>query len=323
MSPGLTMAAMGIVNNPGDWDHVYAPLRHAEWNGWTPTDLIFPFFVFIVGVSITFSKRSLGWGTILKRSALIFALGLLLNARSDLSTWRIPGVLQRIAICYAAAAAIFKVTADRRRQALLVASTAVAAIAAYYLLLTFVEPPGGVRGDLSPEGNLGAHIDRALFGRHMWQPRWDPEGLLSTLPAIGTALFGVVAWLWLRSTADPGRKAAVLALAACGILALRVASWFLSQDLWTSSFVLFTAAPDRCARGPVLADRRARLRLGRRRSSSRHPTRSHSMWRRRCSQRCSGSPCRGDLRRTYVYETWFVPLRRRKTRRSCSPSRSS
>jgi predicted acyltransferase len=121
---------------------------------------------------------------------------------------------------------------------------ALAAIAAYYLLLMSVAPPGGTRGDLSPEGNLGAHIDRALFGSHMWKPRWDPEGLLSTLPAIGTALFGVVAGLWIRSTAAPQRKAAMLAAAGlAGIVAGYAWNpWFpINKSLWTSSFVLFTA----------------------------------------------------------------------------------
>lgn len=244
---GLTMAAMVVVNNPGDWNTVYPPLLHAEWNGWTPTDLIFPFFVFIVGVSITFSKRSLGWGSILKRGALILGLGLLLNGYPgfDLDTWRIPGVLQRIAVCYVFAAAVLRVTAgQRRRQLIVVTCAAFATIAAYYLLLMFVAPPGGVRGDLSPEGNLGAHIDRAVFGNHMWKPRWDPEGLLSTLPAIGTALFGVLAGLWLWSTAAPTTKAAVLAVAGVAGIAAGYAwnpSFPINKSLWTSSYVLFTA----------------------------------------------------------------------------------
>ena len=105
---GLTMAGMVIVNNPGDWGNVYAPLLHAPWHGWTPTDLIFPFFLFIVGVSITLSRKSASWGTIARRAALIFALGLFLAGypRFDIDRWRIPGVLQRIALCYLFAAGL-------------------------------------------------------------------------------------------------------------------------------------------------------------------------------------------------------------------------
>src|SRR5688572_22132828 len=110
---GLTMAGMVIVNNPGDWGNVYAPLLHAPWHGWTPTDLIFPFFLFIVGVSITLSRKSASWGTIARRAALIFALGLFLAGypRFNIDRWRIPGVLQRIALCYLFAAGLYKVVA--------------------------------------------------------------------------------------------------------------------------------------------------------------------------------------------------------------------
>src|SRR5918994_5359522 len=114
---GITMAAMVIVNNPGDWGNVYAPLLHAEWNGWTPTDLIFPFFLFIVGVSITLSRSSASWGAVARRAAIIFALGLFLNGfpRFDLETWRIPGVLQRIAVCYLIAAVLYRLMTSRTR----------------------------------------------------------------------------------------------------------------------------------------------------------------------------------------------------------------
>src|SRR5918999_1761524 len=116
---GVTMAAMVIVNNPGDWNNVYWPLLHAEWHGLTPTDLIFPFFLFIVGVSITLSRKSASWGSIFRRAAIIFALGLFLAGypRFDLATWRIPGVLQRIAICYLIGALLYRATSgDRQRQ---------------------------------------------------------------------------------------------------------------------------------------------------------------------------------------------------------------
>jgi predicted acyltransferase len=250
---GLTMASMVIVNNPGDWGSVYWPLLHAEWHGLTPTDLIFPFFLFIVGVSITLSRRSAGWGSIIRRAAIIFALGLFLNGypRFDLPTWRIPGVLQRIAICYLIGAAAFKLTAgDRRRQAVLLGGLGCALTLAYYAIMMFIAPPGGAAGDLTPEGNLGAHIDRALFGRHTWRPNWDPEGLLSTVPSIATTLFGIVCGLLLTPVAQGFSPATRVAptgrLAAFGIVCLAVGlAWHplfpVNKNLWTSSFTLVTA----------------------------------------------------------------------------------
>src|SRR5688572_17342035 len=138
---GLTMAAMVIVNNPGDWGNVYAPLLHAEWHGWTPTDLIFPFFLFIVGVSITLSQKSASWTSILKRSAIIFALGLFLAGfpRFDLARWRIPGVLQRIALCYLVAAGVFRLTSSN----IAIAGIALALCVAYWAVMMLVPVPGG------------------------------------------------------------------------------------------------------------------------------------------------------------------------------------
>ena len=199
---GATMASMVIVNNPGDWGAVYSPLLHAEWHGWTPTDLIFPFFLFIVGVSITLSSRSATWESILRRSALILALGLFLSGypRFDVSRWRIPGVLARIAVCYFFAASAYRLTAgDRKRQGQSLFFIAIALAVGYWLVVTLVAPPGGTAGDLSPEGNLGAWIDRAVMEGHLYKPRWDPEGILSTVPAISTTLLGIVAGLWLGS----------------------------------------------------------------------------------------------------------------------------
>ena len=244
---GLTMAAMVIVNNPGDWGNVYWPLLHAEWNGWTPTDLIFPFFLFIVGVSITLSKKSAGWGSILRRSAIIFALGLFLAGypRFDLERWRIPGVLQRIALCYLAAATAYRLTAgDRRRQSLILGGAAAALALGYWAVMMLVPPPGGIAGDLTPEGNLGAWLDRALMDGHLWRPRWDPEGLLSTVPAIATTLLGVVAGLCLRGEWTPQRKAAALALgglAAAGVGLAWGLVFPINKPLWTSSYAVFTA----------------------------------------------------------------------------------
>ena len=244
---GLTMAAMVIVNNPGDWNNMYWPLEHAAWNGWTPTDLIFPFFLFIVGVSITLSKKSAGWASILRRSAIILALGLFLAGypRFNIHRWRIPGVLQRIALCYLAAASLYRLTSgNRRRQVIVAASTAAALALGYWAIMMLVAPPGGTAGDLSPEGNLGAWLDRALMNGHLWRPRWDPEGLLSTVPAISTTLLGVVAGMCLGSDWASSRKTA--ALAGGGAVALLVGLVWnivfpINKNLWTSSYVLFTA----------------------------------------------------------------------------------
>jgi predicted acyltransferase len=248
---GLTMAAMVVVNNPGDWNTVYAPLLHAEWHGWTPTDLIFPFFLFIVGVSITLSRKTASWGSIARRAATIFALGLVLNGfpRFDLATWRIPGVLQRIAICYLVAAALYRIVRGNLsgrpfRAGLRLTLIALALCVLYWTIMMRVPPPGGGAGDLSPEGNLGAYIDRALMPGHLWRPRWDPEGLLSTVPAVATALFGVVAGMWMGSTARPTHKAA--ALAGAGVIGIAAGyAWSplfpINKALWTSSYTLFTA----------------------------------------------------------------------------------
>src|SRR5688572_5367201 len=194
---GLTMAGMVIVNNPGDWGNVYAPLLHAPWHGWTPTDLIFPFFLFIVGVSITLSRKSASWGTIVRRTVIIFALGLFLAGypRFNLDRWRIPGVLQRIALCYLFAAGLYRA----RASAWIIGGVATALALAYWAVMMLVAPPGGLAGDLTPDGNLAAWIDRALMAGHLWKPKWDPEGLLSTVPAISTTLFGVLAGLCLAS----------------------------------------------------------------------------------------------------------------------------
>lgn len=245
------MASMVIVNNPGDWGQVYAPLLHAPWHGWTPTDLIFPFFVFIVGVSITLSGRSSQSVLVIaRRAALIFACGLLLALypRFDFSTVRIMGVLQRLAICYFAAALFFRAFRDSDDEERWWASVAVSAVilVVYWALLQFVAPPGGVAGDLTPSGNLGAWLDRTILTEaHLWRSSktWDPEGLLSTLPAIATALTGVAAGVWLRMDKPASEK--VMAFIGAGGLAILMAlvwdrSFPINKNLWTSSYVLLT-----------------------------------------------------------------------------------
>src|ERR1044071_1172510 len=197
---GITIAGMVLVNNPGTWEHIYWPLEHASWNGWTPTDLVFPFFVFIVGVSIplAFAKRLESGGStrdlylkIIKRTLIIFAIGLFLNGLPyfSLAEYRIPGVLQRLAVCYFFASIIFLNTKVRTQIAI-----ALGLLIFYWLLVRLVPAPGFAAGDLTREGSLPSYIDRVVFGKHVWaQARvYDPEGLLSTIPAISTALIGVL-----------------------------------------------------------------------------------------------------------------------------------
>jgi predicted acyltransferase len=243
---GLTVAAMVIVNNPGDWGTVYWPLLHAQWHGWTPTDLIFPFFLFIVGVSLALASTRVAVGAIVKRGAIIWGLGLFLAGFPffNLGTIRIPGVLARIAWCYVVAALAARAVVDRRDRDRLILAAAIVLLAGYWLLLTVVPFPGGVAGDLTPAGNIAAWFDRALFGRHVWRGgAYDPEGLLSTIPAIGTTLLGVLAGWRLRDSSSPRVIVrGLLGWGLAGVIAgLVVAVWLpINKSLWTTSYALFT-----------------------------------------------------------------------------------
>jgi predicted acyltransferase len=248
---GLTIAGMVLVNNPGTWSSIYWPLEHAEWNGWTPTDLIFPFFLFIVGVSITlaFARRVEAgerlralYLKVIKRAAIIFGLGLFLNAfpRFDLATVRIAGVLQRIAICYLIASLIFLKTKWKTQFVI-----ALGLLVGYCLLMTRIAAPGYAVGDLSKEGSLASYVDRVLLGPHIWRQGkvYDPEGLLSTIPAVATTLFGVLTGHWLRSERTRWDKVVgmFVAGAVCVVLGWAWNPFFpINKSLWTSSYVLFT-----------------------------------------------------------------------------------
>ena len=247
---GITIAGMILVNNPGTWSVIYGPLQHAEWHGWTPTDLIFPFFLFIVGVSITLalarrvesggSKRDLYW-KITRRTLIIFGLGLFLVGFPyyTLSTMRIPGVLQRIAVCYFISSLIF-LKSDWRAQAVITA----ALLLLYWALLELIPVPGFGAGDLSMEGNLAAYVDRKLLAGHTWKPLYDPEGILSTIPAVATTLCGVLTGHLLRSRQTPVEKVAAMFVAGVAGVVLGWAwnFWFpINKALWTSSYVLLTA----------------------------------------------------------------------------------
>ena len=245
---GLTVAGMILVNNPGSWTEGYPWLVHSAWNGWTLADLVFPSFLLIVGVSIDLSlsrRRAQGatrrplFMALLRRALLLFALGVALNGFPEfasLSTLRLFGVLQRIGLCYLAGGVLF-LYAGGGMQALV----AVILLGGYWLTMTWVPVPGSVAGALAPQGNLVGYVDDWLFHGHLYREGFDPEGLLSTLPAIATTLIGMLAGRWLR--ADVGGRRKTLGLLLSG-LAMAVAGevldrWFpINKQLWTSSFVM-------------------------------------------------------------------------------------
>lgn len=322
---GITIAGMILVNNPGSWSHVYAPLRHANWNGWTPTDLVFPFFVFIVGVAMTFSfDRRIAAGAgrlglfeqVIRRTVILFVLGMILNGYlTCFPTWaalakpagwkimgpfvavvvglalmfadqrpfcrphgtwpavrkvggwlltigaiavfaiyfdafresriRVPGVLQRIALCYFFTSIIVMYSGVRGR----VIWTAVLVLG-YWALLKSVLPPDDFRPEKlvaeRPEGLLHEWVDIHLFHleNHVYSERPDPEGVLSTIPAIATCLLGVLAGNWLHHNRDKRETAAGLFLAGSAAMAI---GYFMNYDvpinkkIWTSSYLVFTA----------------------------------------------------------------------------------
>jgi predicted acyltransferase len=254
---GLTVAVMILVNNAGDGSVSYAQLRHSVWNGCTLTDVVFPLFLFIVGASIalSFSAR-LQRGTLrsaiafqmLRRALTIFTLGLLLNAlpHFHLSELRYYGVLQRIALCYAIAGAIYLYGGVS-----VCAVTVALVLFGYWFLLTHVSVPGfGLPGAsiqvLDRYGNLAAWLDRAMVPQaHLYRHSfYDPEGLLSTMPALANTLFGVISAVWLQTVRSTRQKTS--ALLVCGVVGL-VGGLFwaqtfpLNKRLWTSSFALFTS----------------------------------------------------------------------------------
>jgi predicted acyltransferase len=253
---GATIAAMILVNNAGNGPDSYWPLKHAEWNGWTPTDLIFPFFLFMVGVSMAFSFRTRltrgesRWQLlrhVLWRGMILIGLGLMLNGfpdRYSLSSWRIYGVLQRIAICYVVTAVFALWT---RRRAWIVA--AFTCLAGYWILMRYVPVPGfGVpRLDiplLDPDRNLAAWLDRKLLAGHLYDGTHDPEGLLSTIPAVATTLLGLITGDWLHGIRSG--KAKVIGMALCGLAGVGAGEfcnlWLpINKNLWTGSFVLLSA----------------------------------------------------------------------------------
>jgi predicted acyltransferase len=279
---GLTIAGMLLVNDPGSWEHIYPPLEHAPWNGWTPTDLIFPFFLFIAGITTYLSlssRRARGdderaiRAQIIRRGALIFLFGFLVNGfpyftwgdvpgvadptllqrmGDRLLHWRIMGVLQRIGLAYLCAALLTQRTTLKQQVAIVSGL-----LLGYWIVMTVLPVPGeGTIGALLldvPSRTMAAWTDRALLdwsrwglGNHLWVSgvTWDPEGVLSTIPAICTAMLGNLAGRWIaekRPLAE--RLAGLSAVGALGMMVGLMWHWVfpINKSLWTSSYVIFTA----------------------------------------------------------------------------------
>ncbi len=302
---GITIAGMILVNNPGSWKHMYAPLGHAHWNGWTPTDLIFPFFLFIVGVAMafSFSKRLEQTGSfaalmpqIVRRTAIIFMLGLILAGFPDFrligpyilgiagiggllgdsplvgfgnvkwgrrigalllvmavvffifdfghfqeTNLRILGVLQRIALCYFVTSLIIMLFGPSGRAVVIVLL-----LGGYWFVCNHCSAPDGFEANVvDSSGLLHEWIDRAVLGDHLYKYESpEPEGIISTFPAIATCLIGVFVGQWLRSRREENEKVALLFIVANVALFVGMCmdhSTPINKKLWTSSYVVFTA----------------------------------------------------------------------------------
>lgn len=247
---GFTIAAMIMVNNPGSWSHVYPPLEHADWNGLTPTDLIYPFFIFIVGVSIAlaYSKRlNAGlekgpmYRKIIIRSVNIFVVGILLwlFPKFSFESVRITGVLQRIAIVFMVSAFLFLNT-KWKTQAIIAGFLLVA----YWLMMTLIPTPGYGKVMLEPGVNLSAWFDSIFMPGHLYRETWDPESILSTLPSIATGITGMLAGHLILSKLTQERK--VIYLFSFSFLAFIIGFMWgyifpINKNIWTSSFVLVTS----------------------------------------------------------------------------------
>ena len=274
---GLTVAGMLLVNNPGTWSAIFPPLEHAEWNGWTPTDLIFPFFLFIVGITTHLSlsaRRARGDDDralvkqILRRGIIIYLLGFamamfpfyqwgVIQSLPNATPWdrilyriehvRILGVLPRIAIVYVCAA-LLTLKTNLRQQIIIIASL----LFGYWFAMTLIPVPGeNAIGALllnTHDRNLAAYLDRLILGtNHTWtgSVTFDPEGPMSTIPAIGTAMLGVLAGTWIgrKDKSVPDRISGLFAAGSIGMVVGLMWNWSfpINKNLWTSSYVLFTA----------------------------------------------------------------------------------
>lgn len=258
---GITIAGMILVNMAGVADDKYPPLDHADWNGCTPTDLVFPFFLFIIGVAMTFSlskyttdnkPTSAVYWRIFRRAAILFALGLFLNGfwnkgfgTFDLNSIRLMGVLQRISLSYLFASLVV-LKLPRKGQWIL----AGVLLIGYWLTMMYVPVPGYGAGVLTRDGNLGAYIDRLIIPQaHLYKGDGfnflgDPEGLFSSIPAIASVLAGYFAGNWIRNQTVQSRISIGLGLFGIGCLIIGwVWGWTfpINKKIWTSSYVVFTS----------------------------------------------------------------------------------
>jgi predicted acyltransferase len=257
---GLTIAGMLLVNDPGSWGAIYRPVAHSEWNGWTPADLIFPFFLFIVGVTTHLSltaRRKRGASereivlNVLRRGGVIILLGWLMAAfpyypLTRITEMRIPGVLPRIGVCYILGA-LLTLRTTLKQQVVILAVL----LYGYWFLQTLVPVPGqheiGALLLHRPDATLSAWLDRTLLGGHLWtlSVTWDPEGILTTVPAVGTVILGVFTGRWLTRGDVPisERLNAMFVVGAVAMMMGLMWGWSfpINKNLWTSSYVLFTA----------------------------------------------------------------------------------
>jgi predicted acyltransferase len=248
---GLSVAAMILVNNPGDWNTVFPALMHADWNGWTFADVVFPFFVFVMGCAMPFAfarrdaRHSGAWRStsrVLRRAGLLVGLGFALNvvvALPDIAKTRIPGVLQRLGVTYAGAALVVR-SAGIPVQAFVAGSL----LAGHWALLTLTPFGGSPAGVLTRDHNLSGVVDAHVFGSHTLMPGFDPEGVLGTATAIATALFGALAGQWLRR--HPDHRQQITGLVMGGGVAIAVGVlwsvvWPINKPLWTGSYALVMA----------------------------------------------------------------------------------
>ena len=258
---GFTIAGMMVVNNPGTWGTIYPQLKHAAWDGWTFTDWIFPFFLWIVGVAMTFSfahrvERGDRQGKlmvqVIRRAIIIFGLGLFLagfpfglfGSNFSLSTIRIPGVLQRIAVCYLVGSIIYLYT-GLRGQIIALGTLLVS----YWIMVKYISVPGDGAGILTPVGNFVWYVDSILLKGHTWPyapgSGGDPEGIISTLPAIATTLFGVLTGYYLRNIPH-SKEEKTCWMFLVGSILLLIGAWFdmylpINKNMWTSSYSIFMA----------------------------------------------------------------------------------
>lgn len=248
---GLAIAAMILVNNPGDWNAVFPPLVHAEWNGLTAADVVFPCFVFIMGCAMpfAFARRDAQadgeWragARLLRRAMALVGLGLALNLAAALphaSALRVPGVLQRLGVTYLCAALLVR-SCGAATQAVI----AVALVAGHWALMTLVPFAGHLAAPLTIDHNLAGYVDVRVFGSHTLIPGFDPEGLVGTAPTVATALAGALAGQWLQR--HPDHAAQLKGLAAGGAVAVAGGlvwslAWPMNKPLWTGSYALVTA----------------------------------------------------------------------------------